>query len=66
MTFANSEKQACFRARNVVVLTDSAENIAAKLIGMKNKAKLAKIAMLISKQVDAHGPDGPAKTRAQR
>jgi len=35
----------------VIVLTDSAEDIAAKLIGMDDKAKLAKVAMLISKRV---------------
>ena len=51
MTFSNSEKQARFRARNVIVLTDGAEDIAAKLIDMDDKAKLAKVAMLISKRV---------------
>jgi hypothetical protein len=55
MTFTNSEKQARFRARNVIVLTDSAEDIAAKLIGMADKAKLAKIAMLIVGQARQGG-----------
>jgi hypothetical protein len=43
MALTNAEKQALWRKRYQIVLTRCAEEIAAKLIGMKDQAKLRKI-----------------------
>jgi hypothetical protein len=47
MPLTNAEKQARWRERNVAVLTDQAEAIAEKLIGM-DQTKLRKVSELIS------------------
>lgn len=48
MALTNAEKQKRWRERHQAVLTERAEDIAAKLMGMENKAKLRKVAALIS------------------
>jgi hypothetical protein len=48
MALTNAEKQARWRERNVVKLTDRAQDIAAQLIGMDDQAKLKKIARFIN------------------
>lgn len=47
MALTNAEKQRRFRDRNVIVLTDRAEEIAEKLIDMEDQAKLRKVARLV-------------------
>jgi hypothetical protein len=47
MALTNAERQRRCRERNVVVLTDRAEDIAEKLIDMEDQAKLRKVARLI-------------------
>jgi hypothetical protein len=48
MALTNAEKQARWRERNIVKLTDPANEIAAQLIGMDDQAKLRKIAKFIN------------------
>jgi hypothetical protein len=48
MALSNAEKQARFRSRNVVVLTDHARDIAAKLIDMDDQNKLRKVARYVN------------------
>src|SRR5262252_7826638 len=47
MALTNAEKQRRFRDRNVIVLTDRAEEIAEKLIDMEDQATLRKVARLV-------------------
>ena len=53
MPQTNAEYQRRFRSRNVVVLTASAEQIAERLIGMKDQSKLRWIARLIGDHINA-------------
>jgi hypothetical protein len=48
MALRNAVKQARFRDRNVVVLTDDARYIAAKLIDMADQGKLRRIARYVN------------------
>jgi hypothetical protein len=48
MALTNAQKQARWRERNVVVLTDGAQWIAEKLIDMGDQAKLRRIAAFIN------------------
>jgi hypothetical protein len=48
MPLSNAEKQRRFRERNLVVLTERAEEIAEKLMDMPNQNKLRKISRLIN------------------
>jgi hypothetical protein len=43
MPLTNAQKQRRFRDRNVIVLTDRAEDIAEKLMDMEDQKKLRKI-----------------------
>jgi hypothetical protein len=48
MAMTNAQKQARWRERNVVVLTESAKAIAEKLMGMDDQDKLRKITRLMT------------------
>jgi len=48
MALTNAQKQARWRKRHQVVLTDPAKRIAAKLIAMPDEAKLRKIANYVN------------------
>jgi hypothetical protein len=51
MALTNAQKQARWRKRNQVILTARAEDIAKKLIGMADQAKLRQVYRLLGKQV---------------
>jgi hypothetical protein len=62
MALSNAEKQARWRERNVIALTDRAEDIAWKLIEMDDQDKLRKIAKFIDDHLKH--PDRSALERA--
>jgi hypothetical protein len=67
MTLTNAEKQARWRLRNQIVLTDPAADIAEKLMAMADQAKLRAVASLVNDHLrnpervepaaDHHAPD---------
>jgi hypothetical protein len=52
MPLTSAEKQARYRARNMVLLTADAHAIAAKLIEMEDRAKLTQIVALLKNRLD--------------
>jgi hypothetical protein len=62
MPLTNAQKQRRFRDRNVIVLTDRAEDIAEKPMDMEDQKKLRKIAKLIGNHLKNPNRSG----RAQR
>jgi hypothetical protein len=52
MPLTSAEKQANYRARNVVLLTGDAHAIASKLMGMEDQAKLIQIVSILKDRID--------------
>ena len=58
MALTNAEKQARWRSRNQIVLTEDARDIAAKLIDMDDQAKLRRVAKFVNDHLK-HPDRGP-------